>query len=83
MEIGDFDDPNEIFAHQWRTLCEDINYSYPSFKKLARRLYTDLPREMREEYDSMKADGWSHPAAERAIEIIQVNCEQMEARLSD
>jgi hypothetical protein len=37
---------------------------------------------MREEYDSMKADGWSHPAAERAIEIIHVNCEQMEARLS-
>jgi serine/threonine-protein kinase HipA len=82
MEIGDFDEPNEIFAHQWRTLCEDINYSYPSFKKLAKGLYTNLPREMREEYDSMKADGWSHPAAERAIEIIHVNCEQMEARLS-
>ena len=82
MEIGDFDEPNEIFAHQWRTLCEDINYSYPSFKKLAKRLYANLPREMREEYDSMKADGWSHPAAERAMEIIQVNCEQMEARLS-
>lgn len=83
MEIGDFDEPNEIFAHQWRTLCEDINYSYPSFKKLAKRLYSNLPQEMKEEYDSMKADGWSHPAAERAIEIIQANCEQMEARLSD
>jgi hypothetical protein len=30
---------------------------------------------------SATADGWSHPAADRAIEIIQANCAQIEARL--
>lgn len=82
MDIGDYDDPEEIFAYQWRTLCEDIKYSYPAFKRLAKRLYTMFPIEAKNEYAEMQADGWSHPSCERALEIIQANCMQMETRLS-
>ncbi len=82
MDIGDYDDPQEIFAHQWSTFCEDIKYSFPAFKKLARRMYTNLPTEARNEYTEMMAAGWSHPACERALEIIETNCDQMKARLN-
>lgn len=82
MDIGDYDEPEEIFAHQWRTLCEDIEYSFPAFKRLAKRLYTNFPTEAKKEYAEMQASGWSHPSCERALDIIQANCEQMEMRLS-
>ena len=81
MEIGDYDDPDEIFAHQWRTLCDDIKFSFPAFKKLAMRLYTNLPTEAHREYAQMQTAGWSHPSCERALAIIQANCEQMKTRL--
>ena len=61
---------------------EDLQPKFAQIRLLLPYGKAELPQEMQEEYDSMKADGWSHPAAERAMEIIQVNCEQMEARLS-
>lgn len=82
MDIGDYDAPEEIFAHQWRTLCQDIKYSFPAFKKLAKRLYTNFATEAQHEYAEMQAAGWSHPSCERTLEIIKANCEQMQARLS-
>lgn len=82
MDIGDYDEPHEIFAHQWRTLCEDITYSFPAFKKIAKRLYTDVPGLARSEYDAMRAAGWAHPACERALQVIQTNCDLLKERLN-
>ncbi len=81
MEIGDYDEPKDIFAYQWRTLCEDIKYSFPAFKKLAKRYYTNLPMELQKEYSQMQASGWSHSSCELALEIIQANCQEMRTRL--
>jgi serine/threonine-protein kinase HipA len=82
MDIGDFDHPEEIFAHQWRTLCEDIAYSFPAFKKMAKRIHTSLATEARNEYNDMQSNGWSHPACEQTLEIIYKNCAEMKARLN-
>lgn len=82
MDIADFDEPNEIFAYHWRTLCEDINYSFPAFKKIAKRLYTSVHIEAQKEYAEMQSSGWSHPSCERALEVISQNCDQMKTRLN-
>jgi serine/threonine-protein kinase HipA len=82
MDIGDYYDPKEIFAYQWRMLCKDIDYSFPAFKKIAKRIYLNFPIEARKEYDDMKASGWSHPACERALKIIQKNCKKMDDDLN-
>lgn len=82
MDIGDSFIPEEICAHQWRTLCADINYSYPTFKRNAKRLYTAFGLAAQKTYDEMIASGWSHQSCVRAISIIQNNCKTMEERLS-
>ncbi len=82
MDIGDFDEPTEIYAHQWRTLCEDIGYKYREFKKKAHNLYSNLPSAAEIEYANMKAAGWSHPSCDQAMEIINANCREMELRLN-
>jgi serine/threonine-protein kinase HipA len=82
MDIGDYYEPDEIFAHQWRTLCQDIKYSFPAFKKLASGLCVTFPIEAQKEYADMQIAGWAHPSCERALEIIQANCRQMKDRLS-
>jgi serine/threonine-protein kinase HipA len=81
MDIGDYYEPENINAHEWRTLCEDIQYSFPAFKKLAKRLCVAIPDAAHEEYVQMRTAGWSHPSCERALEIMQANCEQLEKRL--
>jgi serine/threonine-protein kinase HipA len=82
MEIGDYYEPKEIFAHQWRTLCEDIGYSFPAFKRIARSLYSRLPSVAEKELSNMQSEGRSHSACERAVKIITANCTEMEARLN-
>lgn len=82
MDVGDYDEPTEIYAHQWRTLCEDIGYKYREFKKKAHNLYSNLPSAAEIEYANMQAAGWSHPSCERALEIIKANCSEMQSRLS-
>jgi serine/threonine-protein kinase HipA len=82
MDIGDYYEPAEIYAFHWRTLCEDIGYSYKAFQKSAKTLYTSIPAAAEKEYALMQAQGWSHPACERAIEIIKKNCSEMETRLN-
>ncbi|HEY9676877.1 MAG TPA: type II toxin-antitoxin system HipA family toxin [Drouetiella sp.] len=82
MQIGDSYKPEEVCAHQWKLLCEDINYSYTSFKRQAKRIYTSLGAEVQQTYDEMQREGWSHPSCERAIKIIQNNCELMDERLN-
>jgi serine/threonine-protein kinase HipA len=77
MGIGDTRNPEEIFAFQWRTLCEDIGFSYPAFKKLAKRLYSNFVGEAVGAYAEMQSAGWSHPACERALQIFQANFDQM------
>lgn len=77
MDIGDSFDPEEILAYQWRTLCEDIQYSIPAFKKLAKRLSANFLAEAQKEYADMKVAGWSHPACQRALEVIAMNCKQV------
>lgn len=82
MDIGDYFEPEEIYAHQWRTLCEDVGYAYREFQKKAKFLYTELPSAVEREYVEMQAAGWSHRACERAIEIIKKNCIEMQSRLN-
>ena len=82
MNIADYFEPDEIFAYHWRTLCEDINYSFPAFKKLAKDLYSTLPSEAEATYAEMQAEGWSHPVCEAALNIIKTNCAEMERRLN-
>jgi len=81
MDIGDYFETENINAHEWRTLCEDIQYSFPAFKKQAKRLCAAIPDAGREEYIQMQAAGWTHPSCDRAMEIMQANCEQMQDRL--
>ena len=82
MDIGDYFESENINAHEWRTLCGDIQYSFPAFKKLAKKLCATIPDAAREEHTQMQAAGWSHPACDRALEIILANCQQMKDRLS-
>ena len=81
MDIGDYFEPEQIYAYHWRTLCEDISYNYRAFQKKAEALYSSLPGAAEAEYVDMQAAGWSHPACERAIEIIKANCNEMQSRL--
>jgi serine/threonine-protein kinase HipA len=81
MDIGDYFEPENINAHEWRTLCVDIQYSFPAFKKLAKRLCAAIPDAGRIEYMQMQAAGWTHPSCDRALEIMQANCKQMQDRL--
>lgn len=82
MDVADYFEPEEIFAYHWRTFCDDIGYSFPAFKKLAKELYTSLPAEAEAVYAEMQAEGWSHPVCEGVLEIIKSNCAQMETRLN-
>lgn len=82
MEIGEYSDPQEIYAHQWRVFSNEIKYSFPSFKRLAKRLYNDMPSAIKKEYEQMQRAGWGHTACERAIEVICFNCQMMSDRLS-
>lgn len=81
MEIGDSFKPDEIRAYQWKTLCEDIGFSYRSFRNSAKRLCQTLPEEADAVYSEMKASGWSHPKCEDALNIIRTNCVEMQSRL--
>jgi serine/threonine-protein kinase HipA len=81
MDIGDYFEPANINAHEWRTFCEDIQYSFPAFKKEAKRLCAAIPEAGRREYMMMQAAGWSHPSCERALDIMRANCEEMQERL--
>lgn len=82
MDIGDYFEPEQIYAYHWRELCSDIGYSYRAFQKTARLLYTNLPEAVETEYAKMQAAGWSHPACEQAIEIIKSNCSELQSRLN-
>jgi serine/threonine-protein kinase HipA len=43
MDVGDYFEPEQIYAYHWRTLCEDIGYGYRAFRKIAESLYRALP----------------------------------------
>lgn len=82
MTIGDYYEPEEIYAHNWRTFCEDIEFSFPKFKSTSRALYSTLPKVIDSEYRKMQSEGWSHPACERAVALIKANCSELQARLN-
>jgi hypothetical protein len=68
-------------AYQWKTLCEDIGFSYRGFRNSAKRLCQTLPEEADAVYSEMKVSGWSHPKCEDALNIIRKNCVEMQSRL--
>lgn len=82
MEIGDEFLTEDVNAFQWRTLCEDVGYSFSSFKTKAKTILAVVPAAIDIEYDSMAKAGFSHPACEKAIEIVKHNCITMKTKLS-
>lgn len=82
MDIGDEFLTDDINAFQWRTLCQDIVYSFRSFKTRAKKLLEVVPAAIETEYDQMAKSGLRHPACEKAIEIVKHNCSTMKTKLS-
>lgn len=82
MDIGDEFLTEDVNAHQWRTLCEDIGYSFPAFKKRANSMLQKLPAAMTTEYGKMQDEGWAHKACEATLEIVKNNCNNLGSKLS-
>lgn len=74
MKIGGKYEAEKIQARHWQRMCQEVGFSYPSFRKMLIRLATELPVKSNEELKTYQSLFDSSATLKKIVKIIEKNC---------